>query len=55
MSLAVALPVLMRKLQCFSETLAPPTASSAQPAFLISSQAFSPSGFLKVEPAVFWL
>src|ERR1700754_2329389 len=49
----VALPVLIRKLQCISETCAPPTRRPRQPAASISFQALWPGGFLKVEPPVF--
>src|SRR4051812_19887837 len=49
----VAPPVLIRKLQCISETCAPPTRRPRQPAASISFQALRPGGFLKVEPPVF--
>src|ERR1700694_1075898 len=49
----VAAPVWIRKLQCISDTCAPPTRKPRQPAASISFQALSPSGFLKVEPPVF--
>ena len=49
----VALPVLIRKLQCISDTCAPPTRKPRQPAASISFQALWPGGFLKVEPPVF--
>ena len=52
MSSADALPSLIRKLQCISETLAPPTRRPRQPAASISFQALEPGGFLKVEPPV---
>src|SRR5204862_7792120 len=52
-SCPVALPVLMRKLQCISETCAPPTRKPRQPAASISFQALLPGGFLKVDPPVF--
>src|SRR4051794_15536077 len=52
-SCPVALPVLMRKLQCISDTCAPPTRKPRQPAASISFQALCPGGFLKVEPPVF--
>src|SRR3954470_16100598 len=52
-SCPVALPVLMRKLQCISETCAPPTRRPRQPAASISFQALLPGGFLKVDPPVF--
>ena len=52
MSAAVAAPVLMRKLQCFSDTIAPPRTSPRQPAASISSHAFIPGGLAKVEPPV---
>ena len=42
MSSAVAVPVLMRKLQCFSDTVAPPRISPRHPAASISSHAFIP-------------
>ena len=51
-SAALAVPVLTRKLQCFSETLAPPRPSPRHPARSISSQALTPGGFLKVLPPV---
>src|SRR5229473_2193629 len=51
-SAAVALPVLMRKLACFSETMAPPRVRPRQPARSISSQALWPGGLAKVEPPV---
>ena len=43
---------LMRKLQCMSETCAPPTRKPRQPAASISFQELWPGGFLKVEPPV---
>src|SRR3981189_791683 len=49
----VAAPVLMRKLQCISDTGAPPTRKPRQPAASISFHALCPGGFLKVEPPVF--
>src|SRR5262249_21014468 len=49
-SAPVASPSLMRKLQCISETCAPPTLSPRQPAASINCQALLPGGFLKVEP-----
>src|SRR5206468_784930 len=52
-SCPVALPVLMRKLQCISETCAPPTRKPRQPAASTSFQALLPGGFLKVDPPVF--
>ena len=52
MSAAVALPRLIRKLQCSSETCASPTTRPRQPAASISCQALCPGGFLKVEPPV---
>src|SRR6185312_361964 len=52
MSAALASPVLMRKLQCFSLTWAAPCISPRQPARSINCQAFWPGGFLKVEPPV---
>ena len=52
MSAAVALPRLIRKLQCSSDTCASPTTSPRQPAASISCQALPPGGFLKVEPPV---
>src|SRR5260221_4328407 len=51
-SAAVALPVLMRKLACFSETCAPPRVRPRQPARSVSSQALVPGGVAKVEPPV---
>src|SRR3546814_7138131 len=51
-SALVAVPVLMRKLVCFSLTCAPPTISPRQPAASTSCHALRPSGFLKVEPPV---
>src|SRR5512146_2509882 len=51
-SAAVASPVLMRKLACFSETIAPPRLRPRQPAASISSQALRPGGLAKVEPPV---
>ena len=53
MSWADALPVLIRKLQCISETCAPPRRRPRQPAASISFQALLPGGFWKVEPPVF--
>ncbi len=47
-----ASPLLMRKLQCFSETCASPRARPRQPASSMSCQALCPGGFLKVEPPV---
>ena len=52
MSAAVALPVLMRKLQCFSDTMAPPLRRPRQPASSISFQALCPVGLTKVLPPV---
>src|ERR1700716_1518863 len=52
-SCPVALPVLIRKLQCISDTCAPPTRRPRQPPASISFQALFPGGFLKVEPPVF--
>ena len=49
---AVAEPWLIRKLQCISETSAPPTRRPRQPAWSISFHALCPGGFLKVEPPV---
>src|SRR5207237_3841688 len=51
-SAAVALPRLIRKLQCSSDTCAAPTTRPRQPAASISCQALWPGGFLKVEPPV---
>src|SRR6185437_14432872 len=51
-SVALASPVLMRKLQCFSLTCAAPLRRPRQPARSINSQALRPGGFLKVEPPV---
>ena len=53
MSWAVASPVLMRKLQCISDTCAPPTRRPRQPAASTSFHALCPGGFLNVEPPVF--
>ncbi len=44
MSAAVAPPVLIRKLQCFSDTCAPPRVRPRQPAASISSHAFMLGG-----------
>ena len=44
--------MVIRKLQCISDTCAPPMRRPRQPARSISSQAFAPGGFLKVEPPV---
>ena len=44
--------VLIRKLQCFSETCASPIARPRQPARSISSHALRPGGLAKVEPPV---
>src|SRR5262245_22743548 len=52
MSAALALPRLIRKLQCISDTCASPTLRPRQPARSISCQALEPGGFLKVEPPV---
>src|SRR5882762_10910080 len=52
-SCPVAAPVLIRKLQCISETCAPPTRRPRQPAASISFQAECPGGFWNVEPPVF--
>src|SRR6516225_7757664 len=52
-SCPVALPVLIKKLQCIAETCAPPTRRPRQPAASISFHALLPGGFLKVEPPVF--
>src|ERR1700722_16959619 len=49
----VAEPVLIRKLQCISDTCAPPTRKPRQPAASISFQALCPGGFWNVEPPVF--
>src|SRR5712672_502635 len=51
-SAALALPRLIRKLQCISETWASPATSPRQPAASINCQALWPGGFLKVEPPV---
>ena len=51
-SAALASPVLIRKLQCLSETTASPWRSPRQPAASISCQACWPGGFLKVLPPV---
>src|SRR5207302_8436380 len=52
MSVALASPVLIRKLQCFSETWAAPCMRPRHPASSMSCQALWPAGFLKVEPPV---
>src|SRR5271155_5504025 len=52
MSAAVAVPRLIKKLQCISDTCASPTRKPRQPEASISCQAFWPGGFLKVEPPV---
>src|SRR3977135_2896139 len=52
-SCPVALPVLIRKLQCISDTCAPPTRKPRHPAASISFQALLPGGFLNVEPPGF--
>src|ERR1700709_771245 len=49
----VAAPVLIRKLQCISDTCAPPTRKPRQPAASINFQAEYSGGFLNVEPPVF--
>src|SRR5579862_9661225 len=51
-SAAVALPVLMRKLACFSDTIAPPRWKPRQPAWSISCHALWPAELAKVEPPV---
>src|SRR5262249_7698335 len=51
-SAAVASPVLIRKLVCFSETIAPPRVRPRQPARSISSHALWPAGLANVEPPV---
>ena len=43
-SCPVALPVLMRKLQCISDTCAPPTRKPRQPAASTNFQALLPGG-----------
>src|SRR6202008_3949234 len=53
MSWAVASPVLIRKLQCMSDTCAPPCRKPRQPAASTSFQALFPGGFLKVDPPRF--
>ena len=50
-SAAEALPVLMRKPACFSETCAPPTLAPFSPASSMSFPAKYPSGRLKKLPA----
>ena len=45
-------PVLIRKLQCFSETCAPPRVRPRHPAASISSHAFMSVGLRNVEPPV---
>ena len=52
-SAAVAAPVLIRKLQCISETMAPPMRRPRQPAASMSCHALPPGGLVKVEPPVF--
>ncbi len=52
MSVAVAPPRLIRKLQCMVLTWAPPICKPRQPAASMSFQALWPGGFLKVEPPV---
>src|SRR5688500_9673514 len=49
---AVASPVLIRKLVCFSETCAPPIFRPRHPASSINCQALWPGGFLNVLPPV---
>src|SRR5665213_1703996 len=44
-SCPLALPVLIRKLQCISDTCAPPTRNPRQPAASINFQALLPGGF----------
>ena len=51
-SVAVASPVLIKKLQCISETRAPPICNPRHPAASISCHAFMPGGLQKVEPLV---
>ena len=56
MSDAFAFPLLTKKLQCFSEIFASPTAKVWQPDSLINIHAFLPLLFLKVLPPVLiWL
>ena len=43
---------LIRKLQCISETFAPPMRNPRQPASSMRRQALVPGGFLNVEPPV---
>src|SRR6185312_11722451 len=52
-SAAVASPVLIMKLACSGENIAPPSGLPRQPASSTSFQALAPGGFLKVEPLVF--
>src|SRR5581483_457654 len=52
-SAAVASPVLIMKLACSGENIAPPNGLPRQPASSTSFQALAPGGFLKVEPPVF--
>src|SRR5690606_39715979 len=52
-SAAVASPVLIRKLACSGENIAPPNGLPRQPASSTSFQDEWPGGFLKVEPPVF--
>ena len=52
MSAAVALPRLIRKLQCSSETCAPPTIEPAAAGGVDQLPGLVPGGFLKVEPPV---
>src|SRR3974377_1283634 len=48
-SAAVALPRLIRKLQCISDPCAPPLVNPRQPAASINCQALRPGGVLEVE------
>src|SRR5689334_12862916 len=52
MSPALASPVLIRKLQCFSETCAAPCIRPRQPDWSINCQALWPEGLVKVDPPV---
>ena len=54
-SFELASPLFIKKLQCFSDNLAPPILKFSQPDCLISSQAFLLIGFLNVLPQVFIL
>ena len=49
---SVAAPVLIRKLACCPETVAPPRTRPRQPAASTRRHALSAGGFLNVEPPV---